>query len=94
MIIIKVNKPFQDQFTRDENVELIDGEKKFWFTYTSLYTEKQGGHEQFMIDIEKTVLKKGFKGIYLYEIGTYDRNIKTFGVEMEKVWYIRWDFYN
>ena len=94
MIIVKVNKAFQDQFTRDEDIELIDGEKKFWFTLTSLYTEKQGGYQQFMIDIENKVKKKGAKGIYLYEVGNYERNIKTFGVEMEKVWYIRWDFYN
>ncbi len=94
MIIKKINKPIQDQFTRDEDIELIDGEKKYWFTITSLYTESQGGYDKFIKDIEIKVQKKGFKGIYLYEVGSYERKLDVFKKDIEKVIYIRWDYYN
>lgn len=94
MIIIKVKKPLQDKFTRDEDVELIDGEKKFWFTNTSLYTDNQGGYEKFLLDISLRVKSKGHKGIYLYQVGTYERPVDFRSKEMETVHFISWDFYD
>lgn len=94
MKIIQVRKPLQDQFTRNEDVELIDGEKKYWFTITSLYTESQGGLDSFFKEIEKRVRQKRIKGIYLYQTGEYKRKIGSFTNEVETVYYASWDFYD
>jgi hypothetical protein len=93
MRIINVNKQFQDQFTREEDIELIDGEKKYWFTCTSLYTEERGGYEKFLQEIEKRVKEKNYRGIYLYKVGTYERPKNNNPKEIEVVWYISWDFF-
>ena len=93
MRIINVSKPFQDQFTREEDIELVDGEKKYWFTITSLYTEAQGGYEKFIKDIEKRVRQKKYRGIYIYKVGTFERQPDPFNKETEIVCYISWDYF-
>lgn len=93
MRIINVSKPFQDQFTREEDIELVDGEKKYWFTITSLYTEERGGYEKFLQEIEKRVKEKNYRGIYLYKVGTFERQPDPFKNETEIVCYISWDYF-
>jgi hypothetical protein len=93
MKIVNVKKAFQDQFTREEDIEIIDGEKKYWFTITSLYTEEQGGYDKFIKDIEKKVEEKNYRGIYIYKVGTFERQPDPFKKQTEIVWYISWDYF-